>query len=435
MSLEAIRSRLLGLNREQIEAIQSERLQRLLTEVLETNRFWKSALADVDVAYIEASSDLRKLPVMTKAQLVEDHANNGPYGSNLTYPMIRYARMHQTSGTKGRPMRWLDTPQSWDWFMECWSQIYALAGLQSDDRLFFPFSFGPFIGFWAAFEGANRLGNLCMAGGGMTSEARLQAIQENSATVICCTPTYALRLIDVAAREDIGIANGSVRMLIVAGEPGGLVPGIRKRIEDGWGARVIDHWGMTEIGSLAVESEDQPDSLVVLETECIPEIVNPDTLEPVADGDEGELLITNLGRLGSPLIRYRTGDLVRAGESRTGCEMLCLAGGILGRADDMFTVRGNNVFPTSIEAVVREFTDIAEFRIDVLTRRAMHHVTIEIEPRSGAEERMVEVATQLQASIKNRLNFQAEINLAESGSLPRFELKGRRYFRRFEDDL
>jgi len=145
------------------------------------------------------------------------------------------------------------------------------------------------------------------------------------------------------------------------------------------------------------------------------------------------LLITNLGRLGSPLIRYRPGDLVQAAEPRSAIAMLHLRSGILGRADDMFTVRGNNVFPTSIEAVVREFEEIAEFRIDVLTQRAMHHVTIEIEPRSGSEQRIDVVATRLASSIKNRLNFQAEVRIVPPGSLPRFELKGRRFFRRFED--
>src|SRR5260221_9815246 len=182
-----------------------------------------------------------------------------------------------------------------------------------NDRIFFPFSFGPFLGFWAGFEGANRMGNLCIAAGGMSSSARLNLLLENRATVVCCTPTYALRLAEVAAEQKIDLAASAVRAILVAGEPGGNIPATRRRIETAWGARVVDHWGMTELGPLAIESLDEPGGLYLLETECIAEIIDPQSGETVPDGTEGELVITNLGRVGSPLIRYRTGDRVRAG--------------------------------------------------------------------------------------------------------------------------
>ncbi|HIF01116.1 MAG TPA: phenylacetate--CoA ligase family protein, partial [Fuerstia sp.] len=269
------------------------------------------------------------------------------------------------------------------------------------------------------------------AGGGMSTSIRLQAMIENEATVVCCTPTYALRMAEVAAEEGVNLQESSVRMLIVAGEPGGAIPATRSRIESAWDARVIDHWGMTEIASLGVESEDRPGGMYLLETEVIAEIVDPETLEPVAAGEVGELLITNLGRIGSPLIRYRTRDLVQASTEKDPNErnLLWLAGGILGRSDDMVTVRGNNVFPSSIEAVLREIDDVAEFRIDVKTVRAMHELCITIEPTAAAADRAEELAKTAGDSLRKRLGFTCEVKTAEPGQLPRFELKGRRFFR------
>jgi len=422
-------------SRELIEQIQQRRLAEMLDAIIPRNRFYTSkfAAADINVADIRTLEDLRQLPVTTKQELVESQAQQPPYGANLSYPSTSYTRLHQTSGTTGRPMRWMDTADSWNWIMECWRQIYLLAGLEQHDRLFFPFSFGPFIGFWAAFEGASRLGNFVIAGGGMSTSIRLQAMIENEATVVCCTPTYALRMAEVAAEEGIDLKESSVRMLIVAGEPGGAIPATRARMESAWDAHVIDHWGMTEIASLGIESADRPGGMYLLESEVIAEIVDPETLEPVAAGEVGELLVTNLGRLGSPLIRYRTRDLVQASidEDPTGRQLLWLPGGILGRSDDMVTVRGNNVFPSSVEAVLREIDAVAEFRIDVKTVRSMHELCITVEPTTDADTGGLQ--NTVTEALRKRLGFACEVALAAPGELPRFELKGKRFHRQAED--
>ncbi|WP_298858737.1 AMP-binding protein [uncultured Gimesia sp.] len=422
-------------NREAIEACQLLRLQDLLKKVSTANPFWRNKWEahGITPESIQNRSDLQKLPVTTKSELVADHLSHPPYGSNLTFPVENYTRMHQTSGTTGSPMRWLDTKASWDWFGECWAQIYRMVGLYPEDRLFFPFSFGPFVGFWAAFEGAARLGHFCLAGGGMGSEARLRMILDNHITAICCTPTYALRLAEVAEAENINLAASRVRALIVAGEPGGNIAATKLRIGQAWGARVFDHWGMTEIGALGIEPLESPGSLNILETECIAEIVNPDTLQPVERGEQGELIITNLGRVGSPLIRYRTGDLVSEDTSAcpSGRSLLRLKGGILGRADDMVIIRGNNVFPSSLEAILRTFDRLAEYRIEVHTIRSMQHMKIELEPIGSltTEEQQKQLVVDVSNAIKDRLNFNAEVTTVAPGALPRFELKGRRFFK------
>jgi phenylacetate-CoA ligase len=420
-------------SRVRIEEIQSRRLLELLSTIVPRNRFWTTRFqnAGVDIAAIRGIGDLDKLPLTVKQELVDDQTQQPPYGSNLTYPSTQFRRLHQTSGTTGRPLRWMDTAASWDWIMECWRQIYLLAGLVPHDRLFFPFSFGPFIGFWAAFEGAARQDNFVIAGGGMSTPIRLNAMIENEATVVCCTPTYALRMAEVAEEQGIDLRETSVRMLIVAGEPGGAIAATRQRIESAWDANVIDHWGMTEIASLGVESNDRPGGMYLLETECIAEILNPDTMEPIHPGEMGELVITNLRRTGSPLIRYRTRDLVRvsAAEDPTGRQLLWLEGGILGRSDDMVIVRGNNVFPSSIEAVVREIDSVAEFRIDVRTVRAMSELTVTVEPTAKSASESGALIVQVRSALKQRLGFSVEVIAATPGQLPRFEMKGRRLFR------
>ena len=220
-----------------------------------------------------------------------------------------------------------------------------------------------------------------------------------------------------------------MQKLIVAGEPGASIPATKQRIESAWGADLFDHWGMTEIGALAVEPLDRRGGLTMLEHQCIAEILDSETMEPVSPGEQGELVITNLGRLGSPLIRYRTGDLVQAAEgpSESGCNFIHLEGGILGRADDMVTIRGNNVFPSSLEAILREFDTIAEYRIEVREVRSMHQLKLEIEPTPEAN--VDTLVGRVSRTIKDRLNFQPEVSTVPVGSLPRFELKGRRFNR------
>lgn len=422
----------LNADRNSLETHQLQRLQAMLAEVLPKNRFWQNKFDKIGVKSesLNALSDLHQFPLTTKQELMQDQLENGPYGTNLTYPVEDYCRLHQTSGTTGRPMRWLDTPESWSWLMSCWQQIFKLIGLEKKDRLAFPFSFGPFLGFWAAFEGANRLGNLCLSGGGMSSEARLKLMADHQATFVCCTPTYAMRLAEVAEETGVNLHELQVRALVVAGEPGGNIPAIRNRLEQAWNARVFDHWGMTEIGALAVEEKETHDSLTILETECIAEIINRETGQPVTPGEPGELVLTNLGRWGSPLIRYRTGDIVVQDLSPhpTGRSLLRLKQGIQGRTDDMITIRGNNFYPSAVDAILREQAEVVEYRMILKRVKAMSHLHVEVElsPTVTDTDSLIH---QLKLTFRERLNFQPEVTVVSENSLPRFELKGRRFIR------
>ncbi|MFQ5859659.1 MAG: phenylacetate--CoA ligase family protein, partial [Anaerolineae bacterium] len=168
-------------DRERLEARQVERLRAMLQELLDTNGFYQRKLGEAGLEHAEdirSLDDLRRLPFTTKQELAEDQAARPPFGTNLTYPLERYIRLHQTSGTTGTPLRWLDTPESWDWWARCWGAVYRGAGVGPEDRVFFAFSFGPFIGFWSAWEGTQHVGALAISGGAQNSLQRLHLLLE-----------------------------------------------------------------------------------------------------------------------------------------------------------------------------------------------------------------------------------------------------------------
>lgn len=416
---------------------QAQRLAHLLRDIVPANRFYARKFHDV--ALVSRGDDatplanLMRLPFTTKAELLVDQTQHPPYGEILTYPLERYHRLHQTSGTAGQPLRWLDTPQSWARLLDCWTTMFGMVGVTAADRLFFPFSFGPFLGFWTAFEAASRMGCLCLPGGGLSSSARLRFLLDNEATVVLCTPTYALRLAEVAQNEGVELAGSSVRKLIVAGEPGGSIPGTRARIENAWGARLFDHTGMTESGPLGIECSEHPGGLHLLETECLVEVIDPATTHPVSPGTEGELVLTTFDRPGSPLIRYRTGDLVRVDPRPCPCgrELVRLDGGIRGRVDDMIVLRGNNLHPEALQTILLRLPEVAEYRIEVDRSQVLPVLRIEVEPQPTAVADTL--AERIEHAIRTELLFRAEVRTVPPGTLPRFDMKSRRLVRKNDD--
>ncbi len=401
-------------------------LRELLSAIRTDNPFYAAKLRDFG-----PDPDLAALPFTLKQELIEDQIAHPPYGTNLTYPLDRYTRFCQTSATTtGTPMRWLDTPESWDWMIANWVRVYQAALIGVRDRIFFAFSFGPFLGFWVGFEAAARMGCMAIPGGGMRSAARLRTILETSATVLCCTPTYAIRLAEVAAEERIDLAGASVRIVVVAGEPGGSVPATRNHISKLWGgARVVDHHGMTEIGPVSYSCPKRPGVLHVIEDSYIAEVIDPLTGQPVPRGVAGELVLTNLGRLGSPLVRYRTSDIVQAaaaGSCECGTRDLALDGGILGRTDDMLVVRGVNVYPSAVENIVRGFEAVSEYRVEIQNHRTLPELSIRIEP-SPEHAQDSALVHRLEAALTNAFSLRIPVSLALPGSLPRFEMKARRW--------
>ncbi|OGQ81200.1 MAG: phenylacetate--CoA ligase, partial [Deltaproteobacteria bacterium RIFCSPLOWO2_12_FULL_57_22] len=369
-----------------IERRQAEKLRVMLGELVKSNGFYRAKLPKDAASKLISLKALRDLPFTIKRELVEDQIHHPPFGTNLTYPLERYIKIHQTSGTTGKPMYCLDTEESWQWWAGCWKTIFESAGVHAGDRIYFAFSFGPFIGFWSSWEGARSVGALAISGGGQSTAQRLKAIVDYRATVLISTPTYAVHLASEAKKAGIDLAKGSaVRITIHAGEPGASIPTTKKLLEEAWGAKCYDHPGASEVGAYGFECEPQPGGVHVNEEEFIAEVIDPESGDPVKEGEKGELVMTNLGRIGNPVIRYRTGDLVEPGYEpcRCGRSLMLLKGGVLGRIDDMIIVRGVNIFPSAIESIVREFADIEEFRVEVFRREALPELKLILEPRAG----------------------------------------------------
>ncbi|RMG50495.1 MAG: phenylacetate--CoA ligase family protein [Acidobacteria bacterium] len=410
---------------------QKEKFRTLMERVMRDNAFYRAKYEPLgfSVRRPPRLDELPALPFTLKSELVDDQQRHPPFGRDLTFPLSRYTRIHQTSGTTGRPLRWLDTAESWQWWLDCWREIYRAAGVHPDDRIFVAFSFGPFIGFWTAFEAGQRLGAMVMPGGGLSSRQRLETLLENEATVLVCTPTYALRLAEVARESGIDLAGSTIRITIHAGEPGASVPNVKSRIEAVWGARCVDHAGATEVGAWGYSCGER-DHMHINEAEFIAEVIDPETqalVEPDAEGvQRGELVLTNLGRVGSPVIRYRTGDLVELTRRPCPCgrTTAVLRGGVLGRIDHMFIIRGINVFPSALENLIRAFPDIEEFEVSVEHRRAMAELVIRIEVNG---QRPADVAAALEQHVHERLNLRPVVRVVDRGSLPRYELKARRF--------
>jgi len=418
------------LERAELVARQQQRLSELLSHLENRSAFYrrKFEAAGLRVSSLKFPRDLGRLPLTTKRDLTNDQEGNPPWGTLITEPLADYTRYCQTSSTTGKPLRWIDTNRSWEWLLECWEAVFRGARVGRGDRIFFPFSFGPFLGFWAAFDAGSRIGAHCVPGGGMSSQVRLSLIESLGATVVCCTPTYALHLAEVAAVDGRKLREGPVRVVIVAGEPGGSIPATRERIAAAWGARVIDHHGLTEVGPLSFECWESPGFLHLNESRFLCEVLDPETHQPLEDGERGELVVTSLGRLASPVVRYRTGDLVvrRSDPCPCGRSWARLEGGILARADDMVNVRGVNVYPAAIEAVVRTFPEVVEFRSTVRETGTLRSLTVEIEP-GEVHAAAGDLAASVARRLKEALGLTTPVTVVAPASLPRFEMKARRF--------
>ncbi len=419
-----------GSSSSNIESLQFQSFKNLLEKILPDNQFYNQKLAGSDLNQSNLDQLLKNIPLTTKGELVENQQNYPPYGTNLTYPIEKYVHYHQTSASSGRPMRWLDTADDWSWIIENWKRVFDKAGIGKGDRIFFAFSFGPFLGFWSAFYAAQSCGFLSIPGGGMSTVTRLHMIFENETTTLCCTPTYAIHLGEVAALEKFNLEESKIRTIIVAGEPGGSIKATRDKIKKLWpGSSVVDHHGMTEVGPVSYQCPFHEGILRVMESRYIAEVIDPATHRKVDIGNIGELVLTTLGRSGSPLLRYRTGDLVKRVHIPVpdkDSDDFALEGGILGRADDSVSVKGVNVYPGAFEKILRKFDEIAEYRVCLTTIDQQTDIELQIEPdvKHKNNEQLID---RIQKQLNAALSLRVPVSIMKQGELPRFEMKAKRW--------
>jgi phenylacetate-CoA ligase len=436
------RGRLLKATRAQLESLQLPKLQRLLDLARQESPFYRQRLRDAPVR-LQSVSDWKELPTTEKEDLVDpDH----PMGlaRHHRLPLESYARYHRTSGTMGKPLVMLDTQEDWRWWRDTWQWVLDAAQVTGQDRVMMAFSFGPFIGFWSAHDACLDRGAMVIPAGGLSTSSRIELLLASRATVLASTPSYALHLTELALERNLPIADSQVRTILVAGEPGGSQPAVRKMLESAWGAKVIDHAGATELGPWGF-GDSHGAGLRVIETEFFAEflpwspavstwsadhdaidrsegempgspVASPDALFPPAPTHE--LVLTPLGRFGSPLIRYRTGDLVRPIFEANG--FVLLEGGILGRRDAMWVIRGVNIYPASVETILRSECGVSEFQVRAVRRGALDQLEIDVEPGSIAPPQIAQI-------LHARLALRVEVREVAEGSLPRSEGKAKRF--------
>ena len=395
---------------------QLQKLNDLIDAILPANRFYAEKIGALG-KFTSLSDFTARVPFTTKDELAANREQHPPYGTTHTFPLSNYHRFHQTSGTRGKPLIWLDDPDNWTWILDNWEWVWRGAGVKLGDIAFFPFSFGPFLGFWAGFEAATRMGIRAVPGGGLSSEDRLQLLRQSQSTILCCTPTYALRLAEVGEKMKLPVSSLGIKKIIVCGEPGGSILEIRQRIETAWQAHVYDHHGMTEIGPVSVSSETDRNLLLLRHDSYFCEVIDPATGSPTPLEETGELVLTTLGRYGSPLLRYRTGDLVMPVAHE---DQFALRGGVLSRTDDMIVIRGINIYPSSIDAIVRSFPDIAEYQVEIDQRQALAEIHLTVESNT-------ETASELAQKLRSIFTLRIPVTAAHLGTLPTFEVKAKRW--------
>jgi phenylacetate-CoA ligase len=390
--------------------------------------------ASVTPDQIASLDDLPRIPFMTREEWMASIAQTPLFGELPATDQRHAIRYHLTSGTSGRtPLRVLDSTKDWEWIAEMWCYGLWGFGIRPEDSVYFAFGYGHFIGFWGAHYACEKIGALVIPGGAQTTENRVKTIVEMGVTTVCSTPTYALRLWQQATEMGIDLARESkVDKVILSGEPAGSIPAVKRQLEEAWGARCGDTAGMTELGTIMIfECDHRPGGTHIIEDHYIEEVVNPESGEPVPYGELGERVVTSFGRGFIPVLRYRTKDMVlKAPHDTCDCGRTgdLYMGGIRGRWDDMKLVRGTNVYPSAVEAIIREHEVIDEFQIYLWRRDDLRdEITIKVELKPGHEAAWEALEARLASALAEaHEGLRFLIERAEQGSLPRFELKARR---------
>ncbi|MBO0783197.1 MAG: AMP-binding protein [Ktedonobacteraceae bacterium] len=422
--------------RSKLQALQLLKLRRMCEWAYASSPFHRQRFdsANFHPERLKTLDDLRRIPFMTREEWMDSQVRQPLFGDLPTTGQHNAIRYHLTSGTTGRtPIRVLDSTKDWNWISEMWCYGFWAFGVRPGDTVYFAFGYGSFIGFWGAHYCCEKIGALVIPGGAQTTEGRIKQIIEMGATTVCSTPTYALHLWQKAQEMGIDLAKESnVNKVILSGEPAGSIPAVKQQLEKAWGAKCGDSAGMTELGTIMIfECSHQPGGTHIIEDHYIEEVINPHTDEPVGYGELGERVVTSFGRGFIPVIRYRTKDMVMKVPASTcscGRTWDLYDGGIRGRWDDMKLIRGTNVYPRAVEALIREYAAIDEFQIYIWRKDDIQdEITIKVELAPGHEADWGTLQPDL---IKNlgaaHEGLRFNIELMDRGTLPRFELKAKR---------
>ncbi|MBC8567832.1 phenylacetate--CoA ligase [Mogibacterium sp. NSJ-24] len=412
-------------DRETMRALQLKKLKETVKYEYDNVPYYRKKMDDAGVKPedIESLDDIRKLPFITK----EDIAANYPTGL-FAKPMEEIVRIHASSGTTGKPKVAGYTRKDLEIWGECVARAMASAGQDSKSVVQVAYGYGLFTGGLGAHIGAETIGATVIPMSSGNTKKQIMFMQDMKSTALACTPSYALTIAEGVAKEGIDPADLPLKAGIFGAEP--WTQGMKESIEKGLGIKAYDIYGLTEIVGPGVSiSCDENEGMHVQEDYFYPEIIDPETLEPLPDGEIGELVFTTLGKEGFPMVRYRTRDLCYLMREKCGCGRTTVRmSKILGRTDDMLIIRGVNVFPSQIEEVISKFEELTiNYMIYVGRENNKDTFDLEVELASGLAidniKFIEELRGRLDHSLRDMLGIGCKVKFLNEGTLPRSEGK------------
>jgi phenylacetate-CoA ligase len=424
------------LPREKLGALQLKKFRRIFAWAYENSRFHRTLYDEAGITPqdIRSFEDIHHVPKVEKSMMQKIQRKDPfPYGDALCVPLDAVSTFRQTSGTTGQAVYQADTWQDWEWWMECWAYILWAQGYRPKDRVFIPFGYNVFVAFWAGHYAAEKIGCEVVPGGVLDTKARILKVQELAATAMMATPTYVLGMADTARKMGIDPRELPINKITCAGEPGASIKSTKERMQAAWNAKVFDHAGATEIGAWSFECRFQPHGTHANEAFFLVEIEDIETGEIIEEpGRRGKMVITALDRIGQPCIRFDSKDIIEWSPEPCQCgrTFRIVAGGVVGRADDITKVKGVLLAPSAIEEVVRSISGLGdEYEVIVDKVGDTDRIKLRVELTAGidSEGQRREIEQRLVDQLRLKTNLRYNLEFCNYGELPRFEVKAKRF--------
>jgi phenylacetate-CoA ligase len=418
------------LPRPKLEALQLKKLQEHIEFAYHNSPYYKRSFDEhgIKPSGLKHLDDLRRYPFTDKIIERDRQLAVPDLGDMVAVPETDIVFVSASSGSTGVPTLSPFTKKDFDDFQNVESRQYWSIGMRPTDRYLHALNFSLFVG-GPDVIGAQNLGALCIWAGTLPSDRLLYIMKQFKPTITWTTPSYAWHLGEEAIKQGIDPRRDLfIRKIIVAGEPGGSIPATRKAIEEIWGADLYDYYGISDIFGSCAGMCPEKDGLHLAEDNMLLEVIDPNTLQPVPDGQSGEMVLTTLQKAARPMIRFRTGDIVTRYAEPCACGRTFSRFTVQGRIDDMIIVSGVNLFASDIEYVVREITTLTgEYRITVYEEERLVKFDVEVETASGHESKTEELARHVSAQIKIKSGVKPKnVKVHKAGTLPRTTHKAKR---------
>lgn len=416
--------------RQDLEQLQFKRFKNIVTYAYNNSPAHRKLYDEHGICPDDLKSyeDIRKIPITNK-KFITENLDDTVYGRTLTIAPEKVVFYHQTSGTTSKPVPQPDSLYDWYFNGECWASALWAHGVRPSDKVLIAFNYNLFIGFWQCHYGCEKIGCEIIPGGSLPTEVKLQKIQELGITVIATTPSYAFRMAEAAEKLGIDLKNSSIRKVITSGEPGGLVDGVKDKLEKAWGADVYDNIGATEVGSWGFECTARSGGLHINETNFLPEIIGLEDDEPITEPWKyGRLVLTNFFRSARPCIRFNTNDIACWAEKPCSCGRTyrMIAGGIQGRVDNILKVRGTFVNPVVVEDIINKYEKCSQ-EYQIIIHEDNNHITVNAEAAQGVgRAEFADIAREVSNRIHNATFVKMDVIIVPYGSMERSDAKSKR---------